>query len=291
MEMKSAHFTCYGKAEINLHKPESMLYALRLSLAMAMFVVACSAFAPCTTQWQRPRCRLVSPSPSAGLPRRPIAKGRTGITRADASLSPAANAGLISSSVAILWGYHVHLFRKEARSDATTWRRYQMDARAAWARHVRETEGWLYAIQALRNAMTAQSFLASTVLGLLTLIAGRMWDLLRAAAGRWERRRLTAQLASISLTMLFSAYQFLQGVRLMTHVGFMFPVRDAALVDGLMRRTENCQWKGLRWMYVSVAPIAWVVGGSRAFFAASCLLTQFFRSIDKKPEGLLPNVM
>ena len=80
-----------------------------------------------------------------------------------------------------------------------------------------------------------------------------------------------------------------------------------------MRKTQNCQWLGLRWMYISLAPIgmyllyvvkcvlffyfsnmdfatnctAWVVGGGRAFFAVSCMLFQFFRSIDKQPEDVI----
>ncbi|KAL7535860.1 hypothetical protein ACHAWF_005296, partial [Thalassiosira exigua] len=212
---------------------------------------------------------------------------RASLTSLKATLSPASNAALISSSISILSGYHIRLLWKESKSGVKTWRQYQADTREEWARHVRETEGWLYAIQSLRNAMTAQTFLASTVLSLVTLITGRMWDILRSASDPWERRLLTVQLASISMTMLFSSYQFLQGVRLMTHAGFLFPVKhDQTVVDNIMRKTASCQWLGLRWMYISIAPIAWVVGGSRAFFVVACLLLQFFRSIDKKPEGL-----
>ena len=32
---------------------------------------------------------------------------------------------------------------------------------------------------------------------------------------------------------------------------------------------------------------AWVVGGGRAFLAVSCMLFQFFRSIDKQPEDVI----
>lgn len=238
---------------------------------------------------QSPYCRkIVEPSPSPD-PASFASKerDRSAITQLNAHLSPAVDVALISSSIAILTGYHMNLLQKELNSDNKTWRQYQSDTREDWARHVRETQGWLYAIQTLRNAITAQTFLASTVLSLLTLITGRMWDILRAASNRWERRLLTVQLASISMFMLFSAYQFLQGVRLMTHAGFMFPVKvEDTSVDNIMRKTQNCQWLGLRFMYVSVAPISWVVGGSRAFFAVACLLFLFFRNIDKKPEGL-----
>lgn len=97
---------------------------------------------------------------------------------------------------------------------------------------------------------------------------------------------MIVQLVLIAGTMLYSANQFLQGVRLMTHAGFMFPVKNDSKVDNIMRQTESCQWLGLRAMYLSLAPIAWVVGGSRAFFATSLALITFFRRIDQKPEGL-----
>jgi len=58
------------------------------------------------------------------------------------------------------------------------------------------------------------------VLSLLTLITGRIWDILRNETDVWQRRLLTVQLANIYIFMLLSAYQFLQGVRLMTHAGF-----------------------------------------------------------------------
>jgi hypothetical protein len=208
------------------------------------------------------------------------------------SVSPQMEAVLVIASIFVLAGYHINLFRLEfkrqnSRKGGKTWRQYQADTREDWSRHVRETEAWLYAIQSLRNAITAQTFLATTVLSLLTLITGRVWDILRSTTIKSERRLLTVQLTSIAFTMLASSYQFLQGVRLMTHAGFMFPVKkNGTKVDKLMRQTQNCQWLGLRWMYLSLGPICWVVGGSRAFFGSSVMLLQFFRTLDKEPESM-----
>ena len=204
------------------------------------------------------------------------------------------NIVLVTSSIAILLGYHFNLARKESnnhnsgtRSTTKTWRQYQADAREDWAKHVKDTEGWLYAIQSLRNAITAQTFLASTVLSLVTLITGRIWDILRSTTNQLEKNLLRVQLLSIATTMLISSYYFLQGVRLMTHAGFMFPIEiNSVKVDKIMRKTASCQWLGLRWMYISLAPITWTVGGSRALFVAAIILLQFFRSIDREPEGL-----
>jgi len=217
------------------------------------------------------------------------------ITATTSSVTPQAQTALILSSILILSAYHLNLMRKEFQSDnevsskstVKTWRQYQADTREDWARHVRMTEGWLYAIQTMRNAITSMQFLATTVLSLLTLITGKMWDLLRTTSNTFDRRLLTIQLVSIALTMLFSAYQFIQGVRLMTHAGFMFPVKqNSTKVDNIMRQTQNCQWLGLRWMYISLAPVSWAVGGSRALFVTSISLLMFFRSIDRQPESL-----
>lgn len=221
----------------------------------------------------------------------------------------------VVSSVLLLAGYHILLRQWENQQSSKsitsttnnstttptirTWRQYQGDTREDWSRYVRESESWLYAIQSLRNAITAQTFLATTVLSLLTVITGKIWDILRSPTTvLYERRLLTIQLSSIAMTMLFSAYQFLQGVRLMTHAGFMFPVDNkidhatptttttCSRVDQIMRKSQNCQWLGLRWMYISLGPIFWAVGGSKAFFVVAVLLLAFFNSIDKEPETL-----
>jgi hypothetical protein len=83
-----------------------------------------------------------------------------------------------AAGLVVLIGYHAQLFFRE-RNGMKSWRKAQADMRQAWSAYVRETEGWLYAVQTLRNAITANTFLATTVLSLLTLIAGRIWDMLR----------------------------------------------------------------------------------------------------------------
>ena len=56
-----------------------------------------------------------------------------------------------------------------------------------------------------------------------------------------------------------------------------------ARVDAIMRRTQNCQWLGLRYMYVSLGPVSWAVGGPHAFLVVSALLVAFFVRIDREP--------
>ena len=200
------------------------------------------------------------------------------------------------SGYAILLAYHIRLYWKEKQGERT-WRSSQADTRERWSQFVRKTEGWLYAIQTLRNAITAQTFLATTVLSLLTVITGRLWEIIRNMATTtttandlslaMNRKYLVTQFVMVAACMLTSAYHFLQSARLMTHAGFMFPVQpQKTMVDRIMRKSQNAQWLGLRWLYLSAAMIAWVVGGPLVFWIASVMLSIFFSKIDKVPQEI-----
>ena len=203
------------------------------------------------------------------------------------SPSPIVNAVGVFGGGTLLILYHLQLYRKE-RAGIQTWRSEQADTREAWAKYVRETEGWLYAIQTLRNAITAQTFLATTVLSLLTVISGRLWELLKKMPrGTPTRKTSIVQFTLVATSMLASAYEFLQSARLMTHAGFMFPVSaHTTKVDRIMRRSQNSQWAGLRFLYLSAAVLSWIIGGSTVFLVSSLLFTVFFRSIDKVPTAI-----
>jgi hypothetical protein len=189
----------------------------------------------------------------------------------------------VFTAIAILSGYHIDLHLRE-RAGTPTWRSTQASTREQWSRYVRENQLWLYAIQTLRNAITANTFLATTVLSVLTVISGKLWEMVRQP-GTVGRQRLIVQFTCVAVCMLTSAYQFLQGARLMTHAGFMFPVATGTNVDAIMRKSEISQWLGLRWLYVSLGMIIWTVGGERAFLLSSLALFQFFKSIDRVPKG------
>lgn len=193
----------------------------------------------------------------------------------------------IVTGALLLIGYHLRLYKKE-RDGKKTWRGAQADIREKWSQFVRANEQWLYAIQTLRNAITAQTFLATTVLSLLTVIGGRLWDIIRKTNQiNNEKNYLVAQFVMLTFCMLTSAFHFLQAARFMTHAGFMFPVDPKSTkVDNIMRKTENAQWLGLRFLYSSVVILTWVVGGAKPFAISSLLLTIFFQKIDGAPEGI-----
>ena len=193
--------------------------------------------------------------------------------------------------------YHVALRRREAQG-AASWKSTQGLVRAKWVRHVFAAEGWLYAVQCLRNGITANTFLATTVLTLFTLSCG---SLLRAGLESGPLGvKAVAQIGSLGALLLCSAYSFSQSARLMTHAGFMFPVAadcdggnvcdldDAALsraiVENVVVRSHRLQWSGWRYLYLSSGVGAWVVGGEYAALAVSLALSAFFAREDRCPS-------
>lgn len=194
-------------------------------------------------------------------------------------------AAVLSGSI-LLTIYHARLYIRDRKGERS-WRTSQAKTREIWSKYVRETESWLYAIQTLRNAITAQTFLATSVLSLLTVISGRLWELSRQMPSGPMRRTVVTQFVVVAASLLSSAYNFLQSARLMTHAGFMFPVNSGSTeVDRIMRKSENSQWLGLRCLYLSASFLGWIVGGPRIFFLASVLLTYFFQSTDQAPKSL-----
>ena len=220
------------------------------------------------------------------------------------ALRPVLRCAAATLGAANLAHYHWQLVRSE-EAGQPTWRAVQAATRRSWAQYVQETSGWLYAIQTLRNAITASTFLASTVLSLFTLTMGYLRN---SMLERFEWLVLL-RFSCTGVLTLCSAYSFLQSARLMTHAGFMFPVaqgavgskadaaapprpqltggttytlRPAAVVTA-MARSETNQWAGLRFLYLSVSGVTWIIGGEVAFLAATFALRRFFASIDRPP--------
>ena len=172
--------------------------------------------------------------------------------------------------------YHRSMEKREQNGEAT-WRSSLAEARRRWARHVFDDEGWLYAIQTLRNAITANTFLASTVLSLFSLAAGYLLQQSRALPRDVAHLGMLLPMAPILTLLLLSAFNFSQSARVMTHAGFMFPVasdapketstavsyssspasvvaRDVITKEGvesLMVKSEYQQWRGLRFLYLA----------------------------------------
>ena len=102
--------------------------------------------------------------------RPPVAPRHRGVARTALPLASVARTALPLASVdlacaaagaANLALYQQRLDQREQAGEPS-WRRTQGEARREWCRHVYATEGWLYAVQTLRNGITTNTFLAST---------------------------------------------------------------------------------------------------------------------------------
>ena len=194
-------------------------------------------------------------------------------TRREAYIPPPA--ATVAAGAANLAFYQLEMSRRERRG-ADSWRKTQAAARVDWCRHVFATEGWLYAVQTLRNGITANTFQASTVLTLGGLSVGQL------------KQASHVQVASVVCCLVASAYTFSQSARLMLHAGFWFPVaagdpQQRAAVEKIMVRSHRLQWMGWRWLYHVAWPVAWLAGGPAASLGASLALTLFFAREDRAP--------
>ena len=148
----------------------------------------------------------------------PVARGAAALQWRTAARNPAVRYAAGGVGVGNILKYHLALRRREARG-AASWKSTQGLVRAKWVRHVFAAEAWLYAVQCLRNGITANTFLATTVLTLFTLSCG---SLLRTGleSGPFGVKAV-AQIGSLGALLLCSAYSFSQSARLMNHAGFM----------------------------------------------------------------------
>jgi hypothetical protein len=235
------------------------------------------------------------------------------------ALAPTLRSAAVVLGAANLAQYHIQLTRSEAAGQPT-WRAAQSAARSSWARFVRETSGWLYAIQTLRNAITASTFLASTVLTLFTVTMGYLSNSM-SKSFEWL---VLLRFSATGFLLLCSSYSFLQSARYMTHAGFMFPVardpgdgkeeiclsddpdelclptpvseealgawKPKALyvltpksVEVVMAKSELCQWSGLRFLYLAITGVVWIFGGELAFLGATLLMRNFLAGVDRPP--------
>eukprot|EP00241_Pyramimonas_parkeae_P019613 CAMPEP_0114283616 /NCGR_PEP_ID=MMETSP0059-20121206/4200_1 /TAXON_ID=36894 /ORGANISM="Pyramimonas parkeae, Strain CCMP726" /LENGTH=303 /DNA_ID=CAMNT_0001404363 /DNA_START=270 /DNA_END=1181 /DNA_ORIENTATION=- len=153
------------------------------------------------------------------------------------AMLPGVRAAVMVAGVAVIWLYQRDLKVRELAGERS-WRSTQSMVRLRWAQYVMKSKGYLYAIQALRNAITANTFLATTVLSLFTLCVGYLFQILQNEF-RWL---FVVQFGSAAACLLGSAFCFSQSARLMTHAGFMFPVAvadDESMADPTIACATN----------------------------------------------------
>ena len=63
---------------------------------------------------------------------------------------------------------------------------------------------------------------------------------------------------------------------------FSYRLKPTA-VQMAMAKSEDHQWAGLRFLYLAVSGVVWIIGGEIAFFVATLALRRFLSGIDSPP--------
>ena len=54
-------------------------------------------------------------------------------------------------------------------------------------------------------------------------------------------------------------------------------------VEVVMAKSEQCQWAGLRFLYLAITGVVWIFGGELAFLGGTLLMRHFLASVDSPP--------
>ena len=148
--------------------------------------------------------------------------------------------------------------------------------------------------------MMLNQLFTSTAVSLFSLCVGFFYTVLKKQFG-WL---MLLRCSLISSCLLLSAFNFSQSARQMTHCGFMFPVANGAgggsdfvtsdEVEKVMVTSENSQWAGLRFFYLAICSVVWLLAsgiaepaGEWGFLAACVGMRVFLGKIDRPPRGSL----
>jgi len=150
------------------------------------------------------------------------------------------------------------------------WSSQNAEARAVWTRYILEKGDYILGVQTLRNGLTSASFFSSACFTTLSLLIGLA-----------SRKTLSflelVKYGSTSLLLVAAALAYLQSVRYMNTVAFLFQVANDQRDEGTSRGTvmllmvlSHHMWTaGERMLYLLVPSVAWLVGGGPAMFAVS----------------------
>lgn len=150
------------------------------------------------------------------------------------------------------------------------WSSQNAEARAVWTRYILEKGDYILGVQTLRNGLTSASFFSSACFTTLSLLIGLA-----------SRKTLSflelVKYGSTSLLLVAAALAYLQSVRYMNTVAFLFQVANDQRDEGTSRGTvmllmvlSHHMWTaGERMLYLLVPSVAWLVGGGPAMLAVS----------------------
>lgn len=211
---------------------------------------------------------------------------------AHARAPPPAAAGLDVPLSVAGWGV-LAAYQLYAQRFTSAWATQNAESRAVWTRYILEKGDYILGVQTLRNALTSASFFASACFTSLSLLIG----IASSRGGIGEMAKLAViKFATVGLLLVGAALSYLQSVRYMNTVAFLFQVandqRDETCSRGtvmvLMCLSQNCWAAGEKMLYLLVPAVAWLIGGGPALLLLSvCMLPVLYYKDLPAPTNLL----
>ena len=202
-------------------------------------------------------------------------------------------------SVALYAAYNLYIRHKEGVDPGFTIHGISRSARAQWVASVLEKQNSILAVQTLRNATMASTFMASTsellAVGVLSLTGNgenvrHTWHSLNFF-GSVTSDMFALKILALLLNFFLAFFCFTSSLRLYTHVAFMLGVeggpedksRMGCMAEKYLNMGANHFSLGMRAFYFTVPLVFWIFGAQFMFFGTIFLISIVY-ALDKTPK-------
>lgn len=202
-------------------------------------------------------------------------------------------------SVALYAAYNLYIRHKEAVDPGFTIHGISRTARVQWVASVLENKNGILAVQTLRNATMASTFMASTsvllAVGVLSLTGNgenvrHTWHSLNFF-GSVTSDMFAFKILALLLNFFLAFFCFTSSLRLYTHVAFMLGAENgpedksqiSCMAEKYLNMGANHFSLGMRAFYFTVPLVFWIFGAQFMLFGTIFLISIIY-ALDKTPK-------
>ena len=204
-----------------------------------------------------------------------------------------------SLSVALYAAYNFYIRNKEAADPGFTIHGISRSARIRWVASVIENKNGILAVQTLRNATMASTFMASTsvllAVGVLSLTGNgenvrHTWHSLNFF-GSVASDMFAFKILALLLNFFLAFFCFTSSLRLYTHVAFMLGAETGhedkpqlnCMAEKYLNMGANHFSMGMRAFYFTVPLVFWIFGAQFMLFGTVFLISIVY-ALDRTPK-------
>ena len=202
-------------------------------------------------------------------------------------------------SVALYAAYNLFIRFRESFNPGYTIHGISRTARVQWVASILEKKNGILAVQTLRNATMASTFMASTsvllAVGVLSLTGNgenvrHTWHSLNFF-GSVEPGMFAFKILALLLNFFLAFFCFASSLRLYTHVAFMLGAEAGqqdsdqlgSMSEKYLNMGANHFYLGMRAFYFTVPLVFWIFGAQFMIFGTAFLISIIF-ILDKTPQ-------